>query len=103
MEFKVVEVPNVHTNGAASELVTALVENVGKALELPYEDRDPNTIRKGIRSSLSIRGMLDKYHFRTRVFPERKVMTVWLEAKPPLPSERTVQAQLNRESVAKEK
>lgn len=82
MEFKVVDVPQVPVHGAMAPIISALQLNLGKALELPLEDRDANTFRKNIRASLVNRKMLEKFFFRTQVDMVRKVMVVWLEAKP---------------------
>jgi hypothetical protein len=85
MEFEVVDIPDVpplSTGGSSAPVIEAMLSHVGKAILVPVDDRDPNAFRKTIRSALLNRGILDEYNYRTRVEPEKKTMTVWLERKP---------------------
>jgi hypothetical protein len=82
IEFEVVDIPDVPpTTGSSAPVVEALQAHIGKAIVIPVEDRDANSFRKTIRSSLLNRGILDEYNFRTQVDPQKKTMTVWLEKK----------------------
>ena len=85
MSFEVVDIPDVppvSQGGTSSPIVEALLSNVGKAIAIPTEDRDPNAYRKTVRSALLNRGILDEYHYRTRVDPEKHLLIAWLEKKP---------------------
>jgi hypothetical protein len=97
MDFKVVEIPDVNPVGILSPLIEAMKANVGKAIEIPTEDRNPNTVRKGLRSALVNRNLLKNYIFRSRVGTDEKSLIVWLEQKTPTPSVgQIVSEELNR-------
>ena len=78
MIFNVVEVPEKHS-GEVALVVNAMVENLGKALALPLENRDSNAYRKLIRAACMNRKLLMKNLFRSKVDGENLV--VWLEPK----------------------
>ena len=81
MNFTIVDVPTAIVYGTTAPIMEALLANIGKAIEIPFENRDANSYRKTIRASLSNKGLLAKYNFRTKVNTKRKSITVWLELK----------------------
>lgn len=81
MDFKIVDIPTNLTR-PSPPIIEALLANVGRALALPLETRDPNTIRKTLRATLSNRGILKIFYFRTRVNFDNKTLIVWLEKIP---------------------
>ena len=81
MEFKVVEIPKGRATGETADIIQALQDNIGKAVEVPVYGRDPNTMRKNIRSAASNRGLLRQNAFRSRNSPDGSTLTVWLESK----------------------
>lgn len=80
MTFTIVEIPK-GASTPLSPIVNALLENIGKAISIPCEGRDANSIRKTVRFSLSSKGLLKKYNFRTRIAEDGNSITVWLEEK----------------------
>jgi hypothetical protein len=90
MEFKVIDVPdgaNTIDSSEVGRIAVALKENIGKALQLECGPRDANTFRKSIRAALSVRGVLHRHDYKTRIqaSPEdatKKVLIVWLVEKP---------------------
>lgn len=79
MEFNLVSVPETAANGVYNKIIDAMTKNIGKAIEIPLEDRDPNAFRKTLRSSISAKGLLKDYKYRTQVDTERKTIIVWFE------------------------
>lgn len=82
MDFKVVEIPGAQPSGFTGQVVNVMQENIGKAIEVPFENREPNALRKMIRSTVANRGLLRKNFFRSKAAMERNVLIVWLEPKP---------------------
>jgi hypothetical protein len=81
MDFKVVDIPEAPEYGVSAPIVAALIENLGKALELSLDGKDANSFRKTIRATLSNRGLLETYSYRTQVSRDKKTMIVWLLVK----------------------
>lgn len=87
MEFKIVEVPETPRTDT-SQLVDALITNVGKAIEVAIPGKDPNTFRKNLRSALSARNTLLKFVLGTKSSTMQieggstvQSMLVWLTPK----------------------
>lgn len=92
MEFTIVDIPvGPAVSTSANPIVEALLKNIGKAISIPCGDKDPNTVRKNLRQSLSNRKLLKKYIYRTRSFYTPKegdsdalgtsTLIAWLEEK----------------------
>jgi hypothetical protein len=58
-----------------------MLTNIGKAIAVPLEGRDSNGFRKTLRSTISNRGLLKIYHYRTRVSDDQQTLVVWFEPK----------------------
>lgn len=81
MEFNVVSIPREDTGKIWSPVIKSLTDNIGKAIEISVGEKDPNDVRKNVRSGLIARGLLATYRFNSKSDKERKTLTMWLTPK----------------------
>lgn len=79
MSFKVVDIPEV--DSANTQLINALKDNMGKAIEIPLGGKDSNAYRKIIRAGLQSRRLLSTYSFHSRVSTDGLSLIIWIKAK----------------------
>jgi hypothetical protein len=78
MEFKVVDIPVTAETHGFREIADALVQNIGKAIENPFDKLDSNAVRKSVRGILEKRGVLETSLFRSQLSPNRDTLIMWL-------------------------